>query len=487
MIFLSSFSLRAQITILFIRLQRFRIAELSLGQIFWDTFLTMYGPGNQSGGAQGGGYSAVISVAQTESTYGSSLSGGKPNKPRDGPKERRGTPRGQMSASSDSKPSLAALDNALKQHFKEPAPLAKMTSLLQKKKGVYYSGIAGLLGEFEKCQPPAPTFPIDIIDEKNKRRREKILKNDKVVLERAKEYVLPDPNVATKEAYNTLFLSKLRDDMTSRDLQSFMEGYGEVVHVRVVTNLEGKSKHYGFVEFKREEDMKAAYHQVKRDGLGESRETVVVDVERGRTTQNWRPMKLGGGLGGRVLRKSRKDARYDKFEKLLLEKKNAAAGVSAYGSGRGAADRGGSGAGWSSRGRGQDDRGSKGGDYRDRRDRDVAGGGWRQDGRDDSRSYRGGGGGGGGGADGYNRGRDRGGYGARGGGGGGHRDGRGGGDRYRGGGGHGDRGGDSRGFAGKSAGIYGAGGTRGGDNYDPGRRERSRSRDRTERGYYGGR
>ena len=163
-----------------------------------------------------------------------------------------------------------------------------------------------------------------------------------MVLERAKQYVLPDPKCATKEAYNTLFLAKLRDDMTSDQLQSIMEGYGEIVHVRVVTDLEGKSKHYAFVEFKHEADMKAAYHRLKQEGLGEEREKVVVDVERGRTTQNWRPMKLGGGLGGRLQRKSRKDVRYEKFEKLLLEKKNAAAGVSAYGSGRGAADRGGS-------------------------------------------------------------------------------------------------------------------------------------------------
>ena len=283
---------------------------------------TMYGPGDQSGGAPGSGYSTVISLAQTESAYGSSLTGGKPNRPaRDGPKERRSTPRGQMSASSDSKPSLAALDNALKEHFKEPAPLAKITPIPTKKMGVYYSGIAGLLGEFEKSPPPAPTFPISIENERLKRRRAKVLENEKLVQERIKQYVPPDSSVATKEAYSTLFLANLMGDMTSSRLQSFMEEYGEIVHVRVVTDLEGKSKRYAFVEFKYEEDMKAAYHKVKQQGLGEARDKVVVDVERGRTTQNWRPMKLGGGLGGRVMRKSRKDARYEKFEKLLLEKK----------------------------------------------------------------------------------------------------------------------------------------------------------------------
>ena len=301
---------------------------------------------------------------------------------------------------------MAALDNTLKEHFKEPAPLAKITPIPTKKMGVYYSGIAGLLGEFEKSPPPAPTFPISIAEERLKRRRAKVLENEKLVQERIKQYVPPDPSVATKEAYSTLFLANLMGDMNSSRLQSFMEEYGEIVHVRVVTDLEGNSKRYGFVEFKYEEDMKAAYHKVKQQGLGEARDKVVVDVERGRTTQNWRPMKLGEASGC-VMRKSRKDARYEKFEKLLLEKKNAAAGVSQYGSGRGAADRGGSGVGWSSRGEDTMTVVTRVGTLATGEIGLVGGGSWRQDRRDDGRDYRGGGGG-------YDRDRERGGYSSRG-------------------------------------------------------------------------
>ncbi|XP_019098652.1 PREDICTED: U1 small nuclear ribonucleoprotein 70 kDa-like [Camelina sativa] len=42
-------------------------------------------------------------------------------------------------------------------------------------------------------------------------------------------------------------------------------------------------------------DMKAAYKQA--DGQKIDGRRVLVDVERGRTVPNWRPRRLGGGLG----------------------------------------------------------------------------------------------------------------------------------------------------------------------------------------------
>lgn len=42
-------------------------------------------------------------------------------------------------------------------------------------------------------------------------------------------------------------------------------------------------------------DMKAAYKQA--DGRKLDNRRVLVDVERGRTVPNWRPRRLGGGLG----------------------------------------------------------------------------------------------------------------------------------------------------------------------------------------------
>jgi U1 small nuclear ribonucleoprotein len=59
--------------------------------------------------------------------------------------------------------------------------------------------------------------------------------------------------------------------------------------------ITGKAKGYAFVEFKHEDDMKKAYRMstgVKIDGR-----RIVVDCERGRTVTEWKPRKLGGGLG----------------------------------------------------------------------------------------------------------------------------------------------------------------------------------------------
>ena len=44
----------------------------------------------------------------------------------------------------------------------------------------------------------------------------------------------------------------------------------------------------------------------KSDGKRINNRRIVVDVERGRTAKGWRPMRLGGGLGGRKAKKSKR-------------------------------------------------------------------------------------------------------------------------------------------------------------------------------------
>jgi U1 small nuclear ribonucleoprotein len=58
----------------------------------------------------------------------------------------------------------------------------------------------------------------------------------------------------------------------------------------------GKSRGYAFVEYEHKQDMKEAYKQA--DGRKIEGRRVVVDVERGRTVEGWRPRRLAGGLGG---------------------------------------------------------------------------------------------------------------------------------------------------------------------------------------------
>jgi U1 small nuclear ribonucleoprotein len=56
-----------------------------------------------------------------------------------------------------------------------------------------------------------------------------------------------------------------------------------------------KPRGYAFIEYQHTRDMKTAYKQA--DGRKIDNRRVLVDVERGRTVPNWRPRRLGGGLG----------------------------------------------------------------------------------------------------------------------------------------------------------------------------------------------
>lgn len=59
--------------------------------------------------------------------------------------------------------------------------------------------------------------------------------------------------------------------------------------------ISGKFKGYAFIEYEKEADMKSAYHDADAKKINGRR--VLVDVERGRTVESWRPRRLGGGLG----------------------------------------------------------------------------------------------------------------------------------------------------------------------------------------------
>lgn len=74
-------------------------------------------------------------------------------------------------------------------------------------------------------------------------------------------------------------------------------GLGAVYEkVRLVTDkTANKPRGYAFIEYVHTRDMKAAYKQA--DGKKIDNRRVLVDVERGRTVPNWRPRRLGGGLG----------------------------------------------------------------------------------------------------------------------------------------------------------------------------------------------
>ncbi|KAJ1035622.1 hypothetical protein NDA18_000399 [Ustilago nuda] len=107
----------------------------------------------------------------------------------------------------------------------------------------------------------------------------------------------PNQNAnATADPYKTLFLARLSYDTTEKDLHRQFEVYGPIQQVTLIRNKQGKSRGYAFIAYESERDMKAAYKDA--EGIKINGRRVMVDVERGRTVKDWKPTRLGGGLGG---------------------------------------------------------------------------------------------------------------------------------------------------------------------------------------------
>jgi U1 small nuclear ribonucleoprotein len=179
--------------------------------------------------------------------------------------------------------------------------------------------------------------------------------------------------------------------------------YGPVKSITMVEDKNtGKPRGYAFVEFEHERDMKTAYKHA--DGRKIDGRRILVDVERGRTVKDWKPRKIGGGLGS---------SRKMRPKKTKAEKAEAKRYEPYAGGARSAGAGGGSGRREGERRREDTARSYDGGSSR-REDRyDSRGGSSRDDYRGGSSrggDRRGGGSGGGGGAsydDYYKGGSDR--------------------------------------------------------------------------------
>eukprot|EP01119_Soliformovum_irregulare_P010298 TRINITY_DN2526_c0_g1_i1.p1 TRINITY_DN2526_c0_g1~~TRINITY_DN2526_c0_g1_i1.p1 ORF type:complete len:292 (+),score=61.74 TRINITY_DN2526_c0_g1_i1:33-908(+) len=165
------------------------------------------------------------------------------------------------------------------------------------------SGVAAFLGEFEKEEIPPPekidnTIIAGIITKqkrKEKKRKAKEQRHASKIEEAVKAWDPHKDEKATADPYKTLFVARMAFDTTEHKLRKEFEHYGAIHKIRVVQDPEGKPRGYAFVEFEREKDMRVAYKQA--DGRKIDGRRIVVDVERGRTVRNWKPRRLGGGLG----------------------------------------------------------------------------------------------------------------------------------------------------------------------------------------------
>lgn len=109
-----------------------------------------------------------------------------------------------------------------------------------------------------------------------------------------------------KDPFRTVFIARLDYSLTELEVSKNFNKYGVIESITIVRDKEhGKSRGYGFVVYEREEDAKTCVRELASTGLKipiegrKSTRTILVDIERGRLARNWKPRRLGGGLGGR--------------------------------------------------------------------------------------------------------------------------------------------------------------------------------------------
>jgi len=264
-------------------------------------------------------------------------------------KERQFTPRGQMSGEG-AKPPIAVLE----------APVLSMFLVQQKVEArppmprpatTVVTGVAQFLSEFETTKPPAVKLIEQIVDRRARVIAEKLAVHKERIAPLVAQYEQDKMSTAGKEKHTenpfcTLFVGKLSYDVTERRLRTEFERHGNVRSVRLVTDKDGKSRGYAFVEFETEAEVNEAFRKSegrKLDGM-----RFIVDVERGRTVKNWLPVRLGGGLGGRKAIKGKAELEAEAARRETGDpaaRQGAAPSSSAYGGGHGSGAGPGAGAG----------------------------------------------------------------------------------------------------------------------------------------------
>lgn len=198
-------------------------------------------------------------------------------------------------------------------HFMQPALLALFTPRdplehkppIEKRKMPAYTGVADFLKYCSIKRDNPPRVKNETPKERRERRKKQKAARAKKRIDMQMKKWNPnkDPNVKS-DAYKTLFVGRLSYQVDSQDLKDEFSHYGDIKSMRIVKKKDGTPRGYAFVEFKHSSDLKAAYRRA--DGRKLRGRRILVDVERGRTVEKWKPRKLGGGLGG-TRRGSEKD------------------------------------------------------------------------------------------------------------------------------------------------------------------------------------
>ncbi|CAL5326363.1 unnamed protein product [Camellia sinensis] len=201
----------------------------------------------------------------------------------------------------------------------EPRPPLEFKPPPEKRKCPQYTGMAHFVTNFAEKGDPEYEPPVQKGETPAQRRARihtlRLEEGAKKAAEELEKYdPTNDPNISG-DPYKTLFVARLNYETSESKIKREFEAYGPIkrvgikehllvvlglycllVRVRLVTDKEtNKPRGYAFIEYIHTRDMKAAYKQA--DGKKLDNRRVLVDVERGRTVPNWRPRRLGGGLG----------------------------------------------------------------------------------------------------------------------------------------------------------------------------------------------
>jgi len=170
---------------------------------------------------------------------------------------------------------------------------------IQKRKMPSYTGVSQYLYLFQtqKNTPPPPPMTVMSREDKLKQKKQqKQLEEMKKIEDQIKVWDPHNNPKSTDEPYKTLFIARLNFKTTKETLKREFEMFGPIKQVKMVYDLEGKPRGYAFLEYERERDVRTAYKDA--DGRKIDGRRVLVDKERGRVQQEWRPRRLGGGRGG---------------------------------------------------------------------------------------------------------------------------------------------------------------------------------------------
>ncbi|KAI3798888.1 hypothetical protein L1987_34172 [Smallanthus sonchifolius] len=182
----------------------------------------------------------------------------------------------------------------------EPRPPLEYKPPPEKRKCPPYTGMAQFVSNFAEPTDPEYAVPVEKGETPGQRRARihqlRLEEGAKKAAEELEKYdPNSDPNISG-DPYKTLFVARLNYETTESRIKREFEAYGPIKRVRLIADKESnKPRGYAFIEYMHTRDMKAAYKQA--DGRKLDNRRVLVDVERGRTVPNWRPRRLGGGLG----------------------------------------------------------------------------------------------------------------------------------------------------------------------------------------------